>query len=145
VILYDLSCGQAHSFEAWFASSSAYDTLHEAGHIACPVCNDTHVNKAPMAPRIGKGSHAERGGAAPVPPAPVANAEANRMIADFCRSVESSCDYVGKEFPEQARRIHYGESETRPIYGEATKEEAVELQEEGIEIAAVPWLKKPDA
>ena len=146
MIRYALRCGTGHGFESWFASSAAFDELARDGHVTCPVCDDTHVEKAPMAPRIGTSSP-EPLPSTPELPAlagpPVAEAAA--MIAAFCRSVETHCDYVGGGFPEEARKIHYGETDPRPIYGEASSQQARELKEEGVEIAAIPWVRKPDA
>ena len=147
MILYGLICSHQHGFEGWFNSSAEYDRQATAGLIACPVCNDVAVHKAPMAPHIAR--HARTPAAerpvAPTGAAPAASDEVTRMIGDFCKSVEATHDYVGKEFPEEARKIHYGETTTRGIYGEATKDEAVALKDEGIAIAPVPWIKKSDA
>jgi hypothetical protein len=145
MIHYALHCASGHGFEAWFASSAAFETQADAGHVTCPVCDDRHIVKAPMAPRIIHGQGEARQSPAPLPATPHATGETMKMIAEFCRSVEANCDYVGQGFPEEARKIHYGETDPRPIYGEATPTEATALKEEGIAVAALPWVKKPDA
>ncbi len=148
MILYDLTCSQRHGFEGWFASSAEFDRQAADGQIACPVCEDRAIGKAPMAPRIARHARVPASERAAPPPAPstAPSDEVTKMIGEFCKSVETTHDYVGKQFPEEARKIHYGESTPkRPIYGEATKTEAVALKEEGIEIAPVPWVKKSDA
>ncbi|MBI4969362.1 MAG: DUF1178 family protein [Rhodospirillales bacterium] len=135
MILYELQCSAEHRFEAWFKDSAAYDRQAKRGLVICPVCADTKIAKAPMAPRItGKGkAQAEEAGHM---------MQALRAIRE---TVEANCEHVGPRFPEEARRIHYGEAEKRGIYGDATKEEAKSLKDEGIEIAAIPWLPRQDS
>ncbi|WP_341895650.1 DUF1178 family protein [Ferrovibrio terrae] len=139
MIKYELKCRKDHVFEAWFYDSATYDTQAAGGKVVCPVCNSRKVTKAPMAPRIGK-SKSE-----------VAVAEAKQQamalkaLAEIRDHVEKNADYVGDQFAEEARKIHYGEVDKRSIYGEATKEEAKELVEEGVEVAMIPWLPRGDA
>ena len=134
MILYELRCGAEHGFEAWFRNSDAYERQRAARQVTCPVCGDCDVSKAPMAPRIGRG-----GGADP---------EQIRMvmskIAELNKHVAETCDYVGQAFPEEARKIHYGETEHRDIYGEASPEDADALRDEGINIAPLPWVRQKD-
>jgi hypothetical protein len=157
MILYELRCGAGHGFEAWFRNSDAYDQQHADDQIACPVCGSPEVSKAPMAPRIGRSGRGQREPApsqqvveAPMPPQPP-DPRLEHMkvvmtkIAELNRHIAETCDYVGKSFPEEARKIHYGEAEHREIYGEATPAEASELREEGIEIAQVPWIRRSDS
>jgi hypothetical protein len=149
MILYELRCTAGHGFEAWFRNSEAYDQQHAAHQIACPICGIEDVSKAPMAPRIGRSKSESR---EPVPtkaqPDQI-NPEQMRMvmtkIAELNQHIASTCDYVGDAFPEEARKIHYGETEHREIYGEATPKEAAELREEGIAVAAVPWIRRGDS
>lgn len=121
MIKYELKCRKDHVFEAWFYDSATYDTQAEAGKVVCPICNSRKVSKAPMAPRIGR-SKGEK-----------AAAEAREMavmrkaLVELRDHVEKNADYVGDQFAEEARKIHYGETDKRNIYGEATKEEAREL------------------
>lgn len=163
MILYDLICDKDHAFESWFKNSAAADKLLKAGQSPCPKCGSAKVRKAPMAPRLGKGtskdfdeaptpasapSSAPASAPAPAassaPPAEVAAAmeHAAEALTKLRETIEKNFDNVGDRFPEEARRIHYGETEERPIYGDATLEEAQELVEEGIKVAAVPWPKR---
>jgi hypothetical protein len=136
MILFDLKCGEGHVFEAWFRNSGAYDAQAAAGEIACPVCGDIRIEKAPMAPRIGK----SRQEVEKTETAAQRRAEVMRELVELRRKVEENCDYVGNRFAEEARRIHYGEVEERGIYGEATEAETTELKEEGIEVGRIPWV-----
>ena len=136
MIKYQLQCGDAHSFEAWFRSSADYDEQAEAGALRCPVCDSRAVKKAIMAPSIATG--ARRGAPSPESIGDQV-AQAARRARDY---VEKNFDYVGARFPEEARRIHYGETKKRAIYGEATGAEARELVDEGVAVAPLPDPKK---
>lgn len=159
MIKYALRCGEGHVFDAWFANGATFDALSAAGHLTCAVCGRSDVTKAPMAPRIAKNAFARKTAEArPVPaepasappatapeppaglpPALVEKARRLREIATRVRAkVEAECDYVGDRFAEEARSIHLGETEERPIWGEATADQARDLVEEGISIAPVP-------
>jgi hypothetical protein len=146
MIVYELRCSAGHGFEAWFRNSEAYDQQHAAHQIGCPICGVEDVSKAPMAPRIAKSRDAAP---AKTAPQPGMNPEQMRMvmtkIAELNQHIAATCDYVGKDFPEEARKIHYGEAEHREIYGEASPKEASELRDEGIAVAAVPWLRRSDS
>jgi hypothetical protein len=150
MIVYELRCSTGHGFEAWFRNSEAYDQQHAAHQIGCPICGIEDVSKAPMAPRIGRSRDAARE-TAPAKSAaqPDMNPEQMRMvmskIAELNQHIAETCDYVGKDFPEEARKIHYGEAEHREIYGEASPREASDLRDEGIAVAAVPWLRRNDS
>ena len=136
MIKYELKCRKDHVFEAWFYDSATYDKQAADGKVVCPVCNSRKVIKAPMAPRIGK-SKGE-----------VAKAEAKEMakmrqaLTELRDHVEKNADYVGDQFAEEARKIHYGESDKRGIYGETTEKEAEALAEEGIEFGRLPWIPR---
>jgi hypothetical protein len=159
MILFKLKCSAEHEFEAWFRDNAACERQQARRQIACPVCGDSAVEKAPMAPRLGRSrsERAERPPAQPVPaetaPAPdttTANtppspAELRRALQQLRQQVETHCDYVGPRFAEEARRIHRGEARSRGIYGEATKAESRKLADEGIEVACVPWVPPSDA
>ena len=130
MIVFDLKCANDHVFEAYFADSATYESQVKAGDVACPVCGDTSVAKAPMAPNIAvsgrrKGEDAPREtpdrsrSLPPPPPEAVKAISALRRMRTF---VEQNFDNVGKRFPEEARKIHYGDVEARNIYGDATKE-----------------------
>lgn len=139
MIKYELKCRKDHVFEAWFYDSATYDKQAAGGKVVCPVCNSRKVTKAPMAPRIAR-SKGER--AADEAKQAAAAMKALAAIRDH---VEKNADYVGDQFAEEARKIHYGETDKRNIYGEASKDEAKELVEEGIDVAVIPWLPRGDA
>ncbi len=124
MIVYELRCSAGHGFEAWFRNSDAYDQQHAAHQISCPVCGIDEVSKAPMAPRIGR-SKSESREQMPAKAQPdQINHEQMRVvmskIAELNQHIASTCDYVGNAFAEEARKIHYGETEHREIYGEAS-------------------------
>ncbi|HYZ64697.1 MAG TPA: DUF1178 family protein, partial [Acetobacteraceae bacterium] len=143
-----------HGFDGWFKDSAAFEAQAERGLVACPECGDSRVNRALMAPAIGrKRATVDQTGAPEPPPAPVPIQEkAAAVMPDQVRAVlqriraeiERTSDYVGPEFAEEARRIHRGESEKRSIYGESTLEQAEALAEEGIEVARIPWVPRAD-
>jgi len=135
MILYDLRCAQDHGFEGWFRDSKAYDSQRKSGRVVCPICGDKKIRKAPMAPRVSKGGLARSGDQ---------EAEALKALREVRRQVEANCDYVGDNFAEEARRIHYGETKKRGIYGEATETDSKALAEEGIEVGRVPWVPLAD-
>jgi hypothetical protein len=134
MIRFSLRCASGHEFEAWFRNGEGYQAQQQAGEIACPECGDSHVEKAPMAPSIGRSREAG-------PPSP---AKMRAMLVEMRKQVEHHCDYVGPQFAEEARKIHYGESDPRGIYGEATETESRELAEEGVKFGRIPWVA-PDA
>jgi len=146
VILYNLLCFRGHAFEGWFTSIAAYDEQAEGGKLFCPICNSRKVGKAPMAPALATSmSQCER----VVAETPVRTQEIPQQLPDELRKmrqfvtglrtyVEQNAEYVGRKFPDEARKIHYGESEERHIYGEASLQEAADLVEEGIDLAPLP-------
>src|SRR5258707_3926109 len=114
MILFALRCAAEHEFEGWFRNGAAFETQSAAGEIACPVCGGSEVSKAPMAPRVTR----SRNEAAPSPE------QLRKALTELRRQVETNCDYVGERFAEEARRIHYGETAKRNIYGEANADDA---------------------
>jgi Uncharacterized protein conserved in bacteria len=134
MILFELRCSREHHFEAWFKDGEAYESQAAAGAIACPHCGDTRVSKAIMAPRLNKstGQALDAEGAARA---------MRRLLGELRSSVEASCDYVGEGFAEEARKIHYGDVEPHGIYGEASDEQAAQLEEEGIAVSRIPWVR----
>ena len=172
MILYNLRCGQDHEFEAWFKDGGTYDRQAGDGVISCPLCGDSRIGKAPMAPRIakhrGRSEKRERAEAVETAPQPgheidhsaasdslhtmgrdarlretIARAHAELRAAR--RHIEENCEYVGDRFADEARLVHHGEAEERGIYGEATAAEAADLKEEGIPFARIPWLPRRDS
>lgn len=151
MIRYALLCSLKHEFDAWFSDSSGFDRLSEAGEVVCPVCSDTAVRKAPMAPAIGgrapaKGKKAKEDGQATEKEAgkELLN-EADRKLQALRREIEQTHEYVGNRFAEEARKIHFGEVEHRGIYGDATKEQARELVDEGVRFTPLPFATRLDA
>lgn len=139
MILFDLKCHTGHVFEAWFRDGATFETQKLMGEIACPICGETKVSKAPMAPRIGKSRNEPQGiGGEETKLAGALAKELERLF----RHIEENADYVGDQFPEEARRIHQDEAERRDIYGEASESETRALIEEGVEIHRIPWVRR---
>ena len=138
MIAYSLVCKDGHEFEGWFADSTAYSAQEKAGDLICPVCGDASVSKAVMAPAVLTSVTKAKGRSVAPPPQASEQQKLRQFAAGFRKYVEENADYVGPQFPEEARKIHYGETEARHIYGESTLGEAKELIEEGIEIAPLP-------
>ncbi len=135
MIRYSLRCTKEHAFDSWFQSAGAYDALHKAGHIACPVCGDNGIEKTLMAPAVRP---AEKAAAPATLSAPQNDIEA--AFAEMRRQIEANSDYVGVNFVAEARKMHAGEIEERSIYGEAKPEEARALLEDGINVAPLPFM-----
>ena len=163
MIRYRLKCEKRHEFEAWFASSAAFDRQAKRGQIACPRCGTAKVHKSLMAPNIIKGVKrarsekvaaeapeqiaGEQPAAQPAPPSVpaethrlAAHGELAKVMRKLRAEIEAKAEYVGPRFSEEARKIHYEEAPARGIYGEATREEAQALSEEGIEFFPLPSL-----
>lgn len=140
MINYSVKCSNDHQFDGWFKDSATFDKQAKAKQIECPRCGDTKVSKAPMAPRISTKSSVSR---------KVVESRANEVAQELAEAagkirehVEANCDYVGTEFAEEARKIHYGEADERGIYGEATVDEAKDLDDEGIDVLPLPKVRK---
>ena len=150
MIRYALACDKGHAFESWFQHSAAYDRQAKRGLVTCPHCGSAKVDKAIMAPRLA-GNRKREAPAEPPPPAPAMEKTPVAMISPQEREVRAklkelrdhltkNADHVGPKFPEEARKMHYGEIEHRSIYGEASPQEAKSLAEEGIEFHPLPIL-----
>ncbi len=133
MIRYALTCGRGHDFEAWFSSSSDYDIQVEAHAVTCPSCGSADVKKAPMAPAVKR-----RRTGAEEPAA--TRRQTYAFLKNLRAHLKENAEHVGPAFPEEARKMHYGETEPRSIYGEATREEAEALLEEGIPAVPLPLL-----
>lgn len=138
MILFDLKCRNNHTFEAWFRDDATFKAQNRTGEIACPVCGERKISKAPMAPHVARSKGGED-------QAWKSSAQAIAALRKLRRQVEENCDFVGQRFPEEARKIHYGEVAERNIYGEAKEEEARELRDEGVEFHRIPWLGRRDS
>jgi hypothetical protein len=157
MIKYMLACAKGHSFESWFSNSAAYDKQAKRGLVSCPVCGDSKVEKAIMAPKLS-GTRKRGAAKAPVAEAPAGAApaaddskapvamispqeqEVRAKLKELRDHLTKNSDYVGQKFPEEARKMHYGEIDHRSIYGEASPKEAKELHDEGIEFHPLPVL-----
>jgi hypothetical protein len=161
MIHYRLRCGAGHEFEGWFQDSAGFDKLAKVGLVECTVCGNTKVEKALMAPAVVSSRKKAKPPAPPpqpqaeapaAPPQPTGPrmaagpmpAQVMAMLQRLRAEVEKNCDYVGKDFAEEARKIHSGEAEARGIYGEASDAEAEALAEDGIDVARLPWVPRAD-
>lgn len=135
MIRYRLRCANSHEFEAWFRNSAAFDEQSEAAQILCPECGSSDIEKSLMTPSIpAKGNT----GKSPESSEPTDTEVMATVVRQIREHVEANADYVGDKFAEEARKIHYEETEPRGIYGEATPEEASELRDEGVEVHPLP-------
>ena len=151
MIRYSLHCERGHAFESWFQSSSAYDSQVKRKLVTCPACGSAKVEKSIMAPQIvGK---KRRDSAAPAPAAstdvtapastPLMMAQERELrtkLRELRDHIVKNADNVGERFSNEARKMHYGDIEHRPIYGEASPDEARSLVEEGVEVSPLPVL-----
>ena len=152
MIRYNLVCAHAHEFESWFANSAAYDKQAKRGLIECPACGSTKVEKAIMAPRLARTDAPidmpeapAAPAAAPETPAPVAmispqERELRTKLRELRDHLTKNAENVGRKFPDEARKMHYGDIEHRSIFGEASPQEAKELHDEGVEFHPLPVL-----
>ncbi|MFN4153099.1 MAG: DUF1178 family protein [Paracoccaceae bacterium] len=143
MIRYSLKCPQAHEFDSWFQSAASYDSLQAAGHVSCPVCGATGVEKLLMAPALRPARAA--GSPAPTPNAPGLSQPVTgkeQALAALRAQVEANSEYVGMNFVTEARAMHDGIAPERAIYGEAKPEEAKKLIEDGVPVAPLPFLPR---
>lgn len=136
MIRFSLNCTSDHHFEAWFRNNDDFDLQLKSGFVTCPQCGSHEVQKALMAPSVTTGRKKDQ--------IALGMDQAQKKILgeiqELARKVRENADYVGDKFAEEARKIHYGETETRGIYGEATADDVTSLVEEGIEIMPLPAL-----
>ena len=159
MIRYTLRCDRDHTFESWFQNSAAYDSQAKRKLVSCPVCDSVKVEKAIMAPRIVSKRSRERAEPVPAPastpaaealaPVPASGStpllmaqerELRAKIKELRDHIVKNADNVGEKFANEARKMHYSEIEHRPIYGEASPEEAKSLIDEGVEVSPLPVL-----
>jgi hypothetical protein len=161
MIKFSVVCEKEHGFEGWFRSGDDFDQQVESGYLACPVCGSAEVRKALMAPSV----RSSKGREPTAPPAvpevsseqpssgeiSLGNAdqkqvalspgEIKRRLLAMRRVVEAHCEDVGEQFAEKARAMHDGEEDARAIYGQATPDEVEALQDDGIEVGQIPWVR----
>lgn len=137
MISFNLICEQDHDFDGWFSSSEDFDAQVKRKLVSCPVCDSVKVSKSLMAPSVSTGRRKDK---IAVASAGAAQREVIAEMRKLREKITENAEDVGKRFPEEARKIHYGESEARGIYGEATRDDVESLVEEGVEIAPLPIL-----
>ncbi len=137
MIKYQLKCKSKHSFEGWFSNSSDYDQQADKGLLECPMCGSSEIEKALMAPAVARSGSISRTSAQEERLSQIKGevAAAAKKAREY---IDKNFDNVGKKFPEEARRIHYGETKKRDIVGQASAEEVSDLIEEGVPVAPVP-------
>jgi hypothetical protein len=156
MIHYNLRCERGHAFESWFQSSSAYEAQEKRKLVSCPVCGSAKVERAIMAPQIVTKRGRASAEAAPAPATtstatttevaastPLMMAQERELRAklkELREHIVKNADNVGERFPNEARKMHYGDIEHRPIYGEASPDEARALIDEGVEVTPLPVL-----
>jgi hypothetical protein len=155
MIRYSLRCERGHEFESWFQSSSAYESQEKRKLVNCPACGSAKVERAIMAPQIvsrkGREIAAPEPAAAPAPATEAATPastplmmvqqrELRAKLKELRDHIVKNADNVGERFPNEARKMHYGDIEHRPIYGEASPDDARALIEEGVEVSPLPVL-----
>lgn len=140
----DLQCARQHQFEGWFASEDDYQDQQQRGLVSCPVCHDASITKMLSAPRLNLG-HSQGEGATRQEVVASATSEAPLQAAwlAVARHILATTEDVGNQFAEEARKIHYGESKERGIRGQATREEADSLLDEGIAVVPLPLPEGP--
>jgi hypothetical protein len=136
MIRYAIKCSADHSFDSWFQSAAAFEALKGAGHVSCPICGSTEVEKGLMAPAVRLSETA----AVPDRPLEAPGTDVEAALAALRRQIEANSDYVGLNFAAEARRIHAGEAPERSIYGEARADEARALIEDGVPVAPLPFV-----
>ncbi len=129
MIHYALTCEKTHRFDGWFASSTAFESQRDSGQVQCAVCGSTQIDRALMAPAVAGNTPTLQGGE-------------KTPLEQLRDHIETSSDYVGLRFADEARAMHEGRSESRAIYGEARPEEARALIEDGVPIAPLPFIPK---
>jgi hypothetical protein len=151
MIHYQLRCSESHGFDGWFNDSASFEKQAKRGLIECPECGSTDVERALMAPSLAKRESLPIPAPAAEPSAAAAEKTAVRVPAQMLAmlqrmrsEVEKNCDYVGPNFADQARAMHRGEVEAKPIYGETSEEQAESLADEGIAVAKIPWVPRAD-
>ncbi|MDR6819611.1 hypothetical protein J2X76_004803 [Neorhizobium sp. 2083] len=137
MIKYSLSCENVHTFEGWFSTSADFDTQVASGFLTCPVCNSASISKTLMAPSVSTARKKEEKQAMVMD---MARQEAIAKLKEAVAAIKATAEDVGEKFPEEARKIHYGEADARGIIGQASLGEVRDLLDEGIEVAPLPVI-----
>ena len=153
MIRYALRCLDGHDFDGWFRSSQVFDQLRNGGQVTCPRCGDPRVDRALMAPAVAGEASAAAPGTSPAdalaePPPPAAagpsrsSEQVGRALAELRAHVEANSDYVGLRFVQEARAMHEGRAQPRPIHGEARIEDARRMITDGLPVMPLPFRSK---
>jgi hypothetical protein len=137
LIRYELSCDNGHAFEGWFGSADDFDRQQQMALVSCPTCGSSHVAKRLMAPSVSTARKKERRQELVMQ---AGQKEIISKLREIVTTIRANSEDVGERFPEEARKIHYGEAEQRGLIGQATLDEVRDLLEEGVEIAPLPVL-----
>ena len=137
MIKYNLTCECGKIFESWFSSSAEYDVLKKRKLINCIYCDSTLVKKSIMSPNLSSKSNK-------ISKKTKLKKNIKKQLVEFRKYIEENCKNVGDNFPQEARNIHYDKKTSKGIYGKATPEETAELLDEGIDVATIPWVNKPE-
>ena len=137
MIKYNLLCKCGQTFESWFSGSVEYEALRKKKLINCIYCDSTSIKKSIMSPNLfGKSNKIHK--------KTTSQKKIKKQLTNLRKYIEKNCKYVGENFPQEARSIHYNNKTLKNIYGKATAEETAELLEEGIEVATIPWMDKSE-
>ena len=133
MIRYTLKCNKGHQFESWFSGSDSFEELKKKGHLECAICSSKKVEKSLMAPKITSGSDEKK--------ETLISTESalEKEIKALKKKIKATATDVGENFPTEARAMHYGEKEEKPIIGKTTVDEARDLAEEGVPFIPLPW------
>jgi hypothetical protein len=137
LIRYELSCDNGHTFEGWFGSADDFDRQQKMALVSCPTCGSAHIAKRLMAPSLSTARKKERRQEMVVQ---AGQKEMMNKLREIVATIRENSEDVGERFPEEARKIHYGETEQRGLIGRASAEEVRELLDEGVEVAPLPVL-----
>ena len=137
MIKFNLSCKCGKSFESWFASSKEFNSLSKKKLVRCVNCNSSSVKKSIMSPNLATKSNKKLDSQS-------ATKKIKKELLKFKKYIEKNCENVGDNFAQEARNIHYDNKKLKSIYGRATAEQANELQDEGIDIATIPWIDRSE-
>ena len=137
MIRYELSCDNGHAFEGWFGSADDFDRQQKMALVSCPTCGSAHVAKRLMAPSVSTARKKQQRQDLAVQ---TGQREMMTKLREIVSTIRANSEDVGERFPEEARKIHYGETEQRGLIGRATAEEVRDLLEEGVDVASLPVL-----
>ena len=143
MIVFDLACAEGHRFEGWFASSAAFDEQQARSLVACPHCGSPEIEKAPMAPSVPAKGNSKSDRQSVTSKLPPEVAQAMQALAEAQKKALKDSTWVGDRFADESRAMHYGERDHATIHGQATRDEAIALAEEGIAVSPLPFPVAP--